>query len=125
MKTSLFLMTILMTLFSCSNEDDSQNIVYKEKYERRFIIFRDSLGIEEKDSGTVRVSKNNTLYSFNFETANNKHVDPIEDIEMEMTGSNSLRNVNWSPTKFIVMTKDSINISYQVGDSYWLVNGIK
>lgn len=56
MRTSIFLMTILTILFSCSNEDDSQNIVYKEKYERRFIIFRDSLGIEEKDSGTVRVS---------------------------------------------------------------------
>ena len=125
MRTSIFLMTILTTLFSCSNEDDSQNIVYKEKYERRFIIFRDSLGTEVKDSGTVRVSKNNTLYRFDFETADNKHVDPIEDIKMEMTGSNSLRNVNWSPTKFIVMTKDSINISYQIGDSYWLVNGIK
>ena len=51
-------------------------------------------------------------------------IDPIENIQMEMTGSNSLRNVGWTPTKLIVLSRDSINISYKDGKRYWLVNSI-
>lgn len=122
MKTSLFLMTILMILFSCNNEDDSQNTIYKEKYERRFIIFQDSLGGIVQDSGVVQVSQSKSLYKFDFITS--QKIDPIENIQMEMTGSNSLRNVGWTPTKLIVLSRDSINISYKEGKRYWLVNSI-
>ncbi|MDH0675345.1 hypothetical protein N5D03_12425 [Empedobacter sp. GD03861] len=122
MKTSLFLMTILMILFSCNNEDDSQNTIYKEKYERRFIIFQDSLGGIVQDSGVVQVSQSKSLYKFDFITS--QKIDPIENIQMEMTGSNSLRNVGWTPTKLIMLSRDSINISYKEGKRYWLVNSI-
>lgn len=122
MKTSLFLMTILMILFSCNNEDDSQNTIYKEKYERRFIIFQDSLGNNIVDSGVVKVFQSKNLYKFDFITT--QKIDPIENIQMEMTGSNSLRNVGWTPTKLIVLSRDSINISYKEGKRYWLVNSI-
>ena len=122
MKTSLFLMTILMILFSCNNEDDSQNTIYKEKYERRFIIFQDSLGNNIVDSGVVKVFQSKNLYRFDFITT--QKIDPIENIQMEMTGSNSLRNVGWTPTKLIVLSRDSINISYKEGKRYWLVNSI-
>jgi len=122
MKTSLFLMTILMILFSCNNEDDSQNTIYKEKYERRFIIFQDSLGNNIVDSGVVKVFQSKNLYRFDFITT--QKIDPIENIQMEMTGSNSLRNVGWTPTKLIMLSRDSINISYKDGKRYWLVNSI-
>lgn len=118
-------MSILMILFSCNNEDDSTNTIYKEKYERRFIIFEDSLGGVVQDSGIVKVSKRNTGFTYEFVTINNKKIDAIENIEMEMTGSNSLRNVNWTPVKFIIMNKDSINISYQDKNRKWFVNAIK
>ncbi|MGV0754706.1 hypothetical protein ACTS95_08350 [Empedobacter brevis] len=126
MRTILLLIFGLIILFSCNNEDDVQNTVYKNEYERRFIIFQDSLGNSiVKDSGTIRVSKNNNLYKFDFELMNQTKIDPIENIQMEMTGSNSLRNINWTPTKFIMLSRDSINISYQDGKRYWLVNAIK
>lgn len=126
MRTILLLIFGLIILFSCNNEDDVQNTVYKNEYGRRFIIFQDSLGNSiVKDSGTIRVSKNNNLYKFDFELMNQTKIDPIENIQMEMTGSNSLRNINWTPTKFIMLSRDSINISYQDGKRYWLVNGIK
>ena len=114
-----------MMLFSCNNEDDSQNTVFKEKYERRFIVFQDSLGNSISDSGVVKVSKRNISYTYEFVTTNNKKIDVIENVEMEMTGSNSLRNVNWTPIKFIIMNKDSINISYQDKNRKWFVNAIK
>ncbi|MGU9937598.1 hypothetical protein [Empedobacter brevis] len=126
MRTILLLIFGLIILFSCNNEDDVQNTVYKNEYGRRFIIFQDSLGNSiVKDSGTIRVSKNNNLYKFDFELMNQTKIDPIENIQMEMTGSNSLRNINWTPTKFILLSRDSINISYQDGKRYWLVNAIK
>ncbi|WP_312555409.1 hypothetical protein [Empedobacter brevis] len=126
MRTILLLISGLIILFSCNNEDDVQNTVYKNEYGRRFIIFQDSLGNSiVKDSGTIRVSKNNNLYKFDFELMNQTKIDPIENIQMEMTGSNSLRNINWTPTKFILLSRDSINISYQDGKRYWLVNAIK
>lgn len=123
MRTSLFMISTLTILFSCNNEDDSQNTVYKEKYEKRYIMFQDSLGVEVQDSGVVQVSKSKNFYKFEFVDTSHK-IDPIENIEMEMTGSNSLRNVNWTPTKLIVMNKDSINIAYREGKRYWFVNGI-
>lgn len=126
MRTILLLIFGLIILFSCYNGDDVQNTVYKNEYGRRFIIFQDSLGSSVvKDSGTIRVSKNNNLYKFDFELMNRTKIDPIENIQMEMTGSNSLRNINWTPTKFILLSRDSINISYQDGKRYWLVNAIK
>ncbi|WP_019973566.1 hypothetical protein [Empedobacter brevis] len=126
MRTILLLIFGLIILFSCNNGDDVQNTVYKNEYGRRFIIFQDSLGSSVvKDSGTIRVSKNNNLYKFDFELMNRTKIDPIENIQMEMTGSNSLRNINWTPTKFILLSRDSINISYQDGKRYWLVNAIK
>lgn len=126
MRTILLLIFGLIILFSCNNGDDVQNTVYKNEYGRRFIIFQDSLGNSiVKDSGTIRVSKNNNLYKFDFELMNRTKIDPIENIQMEMTGSNSLRNINWTPTKFILLSRDSINISYQDGKRYWLVNAIK
>lgn len=122
MRTIVCFALLLMMIFSCNNEDDSQNTIYKEKYERRFIIFQDSLGNNIVDSGVVQVSQSKNLYKFDFITT--KQIDPIENIQMEMTGSNSLRNVGWTPTKLIVLSRDSINISYKEGKRYWLVNSI-
>ena len=120
MRTIACFASVLMMIFSCNNEDDSQNTIYKEKYERRFIIFQDSLGGIVQDSGVVQVSQSKNLYKFDFITT--QKIDPIENIQMEMTGSNSLRNVGWTPTKLIVLSRDSINISYKEGKRYWLVN---
>lgn len=122
MRTIVCFASVLMMIFSCNNEDDSQNTIYKEKYERRFIIFQDSLGGIVQDSGVVQVSQSKSLYKFDFITT--QKIDPIENIQMEMTGSNSLRNVGWTPTKLIVLSRDSINISYKEGKRYWLVNSI-
>ena len=122
MRTIVCFTSLLMMIFSCNNEDDNQNTIYKEKYERRFIIFQDSLGGIVQDSGVVQVSQSKNLYKFDFITT--KQIDPIENIQMEMTGSNSLRNVGWTPTKLIVLSRDSINISYKEGKRYWLVNSI-
>ncbi|QLL58522.1 MULTISPECIES: hypothetical protein [Empedobacter] len=122
MRTIVCFASLLMMIFSCNNEDDSQNTIYKEKYERRFIIFQDSLGGIVQDSGLVQVSQSKNLYKFDFITS--QKIDPIENIQMEMTGSNSLRNVGWTPTKLIMLSRDSINISYKEGKRYWLVNSI-
>ncbi|MDM1061895.1 hypothetical protein HXZ62_04845 [Empedobacter falsenii] len=122
MRTIVCFASVLMMIFSCNNEDDSQNTIYKEKYERRFIIFQDSLGEIVQDSGVVQVSQSKNLYKFDFITS--QKIDPIENIQMEMTGSNSLRNVDWTPTKLIMLSRDSINISYKEGYRYWLVNSI-
>ena len=122
MRTIVCFASVLMMIFSCNNEDDSQNTIYKEKYERRFIIFQDSLGGIVQDSGLVQVSQSKNLYKFDFITS--QKIDPIENIQMEMTGSNSLRNVGWTPTKLIMLSRDSINISYKEGKRYWLVNSI-
>lgn len=122
MRTIVCFASLLMMIFSCNNEDDSQNTIYKENYERRFIIFQDSLGGIVQDSGVVQVSQYNNLYKFDFITT--QKIDPIENIQMEMTGSNSLRNVGWTPTKLIMLSRDSINISYKDGKRYWLVNSI-
>lgn len=122
MRTIACFASVLMMIFSCNNEDDSQNTIYKEKYERRFIIFQDSLGGIVQDSGVVQVSQSKNLYKFDFITS--QKIDPIENIQMEMTGSNSLRNVGWTPTKLIMLSRDSINIFYKDGKRYWLVNSI-
>ncbi len=122
MRTIVCFASLLMLIFSCNNEDDSQNTIYKEKYERRFIIFQDSLGGIVQDSVVVQVSQSKNLYKFDFITT--QKIDPIENIQMEMTGSNSLRNVGWTPTKLIMLSRDSINISYKDGKRYWLVNSI-
>ena len=122
MRTIVCFASLLMMIFSCNNEDDSRNTIYKEKYERRFIIFQDSLGGIVQDSGVVQVSQSKNLYKFDFITS--QKIDPIENIQMEMTGSNSLRNVGWTPTKLIMLSRDSINISYKEGKRYWLVNSI-
>ena len=122
MRTIVCFASVLMMIFSCNNDDDRQNTIYKEKYERRFIIFQDSLGGIVQDSGVVQVSQSKNLYKFDFITT--QKIDPIENIQMEMTGSNSLRNVGWTPTKLIVLSRDSINISYKEGKRYWLVNSI-
>ncbi len=122
MRTIVCFASLLMMIFSSNNEDDSQNTIYKEKYERRFIIFQDSLGGIVQDSGLVQVSQSKNLYKFDFITS--QKIDPIENIQMEMTGSNSLRNVGWTPTKLIMLSRDSINISYKEGKRYWLVNSI-
>ncbi|MDM1041903.1 MULTISPECIES: hypothetical protein [Empedobacter] len=122
MRTIVCFASVLMMIFSCNNEDDSRNTIYKEKYERRFIIFQDSLGGIVQDSGVVQVSQSKNLYKFDFITS--QKIDPIENIQMEMTGSNSLRNVGWTPTKLIMLSRDSINISYKEGKRYWLVNSI-
>ncbi|MGV0924615.1 hypothetical protein [Empedobacter tilapiae] len=122
MRTIVCFTSLLMMIFSCNNEDDNQNTIYKEKYERRFIIFQDSLGNNIVDSGVVQVSQSKNLYKFDFITT--RQIDPIENIQMEMTGSNSLRNVGWTPTKLIMLSRDSINISYKEGKRYWLVNSI-
>ena len=122
MRTIVCFASLLMLIFSCNNEDDSQNTIYKEKYEKRFIIFQDSLGGIVQDSGVVQVSQSKNLYKFDFITT--QKIDPIENIQMEMTGSNSLRNMGWTPTKLIMLSRDSINISYKEGKRYWLVNSI-
>jgi len=122
MRTIACFASVLMMIFSCNNEDDSQNTIYKEKYERRFIIFQDSLGNNIVDSGVVKVFQSKNLYRFDFITT--QKIDPIENIQMEMTGSNSLRNVGWTPTKLIMLSRDSINIFYKDGKRYWLVNSI-
>lgn len=122
MRTIVCFASVLMMIFSCNNEDDSQNTIYKEKYERRFIIFQDSLGNNIVDSGVVKVFQSKNLYRFDFITT--QKIDPIENIQMEMTGSNSLRNVGWTPTKLIMLSRDSINIFYKDGKRYWLVNSI-
>lgn len=122
MRTIVCFASVLMVIFSCYNEDDSQNTIYKEKYEKRFIIFQDSLGGIVQDSGVVQVSQSKNLYKFDFITT--QKIDPIENIQMEMTGSNSLRNMGWTPTKLIMLSRDSINISYKEGKRYWLVNSI-
>ncbi|MFV0220320.1 MULTISPECIES: hypothetical protein [Empedobacter] len=122
MRTIVCFASVLMVIFSCNNEDDSQNTIYKEKYEKRFIIFQDSLGGIVQDSGVVQVSQSKNLYKFDFITT--QKIDPIENIQMEMTGSNSLRNMGWTPTKLIMLSRDSINISYKEGKRYWLVNSI-
>ena len=122
MRTIVCFTSLLMMIFSCNNEDDNQNTIYKERYERRFIIFQDSLGNNIVDSGVVQVSQSKNLYKFDFITT--QKIDPIENIQMEMTGSNSLRNVGWTPTKLIMLSRDSINISYKEGKRYWLVNSI-
>lgn len=122
MRTIVCFASLLMLIFSCNNEDDGLNTIYKEKYERRFIIFQDSLGNNIVDSGVVKVFQSKNLYRFDFITT--QKIDPIENIQMEMTGSNSLRNVGWTPTKLIMLSRDSINIFYKDGKRYWLVNSI-
>ena len=43
---------------------------------------------------------------------------------MEMTGGNALRNTDWTPTKLIMMTKDSLNVSYNLPNQTWKVSGL-
>ncbi|GGE90452.1 hypothetical protein SAMN05443634_10954 [Chishuiella changwenlii] len=123
MRNILLFIPFLFVLFSCQNEDDSTNEIYKNRYERRFIIFQDSLGTTIRDSGVVRVSQKDNIFKFDFEVASGT-VKPIENIRMEITGNNTLRNLEWTPSKLITLSKDSINISYREGASYWFVNGI-
>lgn len=122
MKNLALIIPALLILFSCNNEDDVTNEIYRNRYERRFIIFQDSLGTTIRDSGVVRVSEQNNIFRFDFEV-NNQSVNPLENIKMEMTGNNTLRNQDWTPSKLITLSKDSINISYRDGNRYWLVNG--
>ncbi|MBO6186232.1 MAG: hypothetical protein J6O88_16355, partial [Chryseobacterium sp.] len=77
-----------------------------------------------KGNGVVRVSQKNNVYKFDFE-GTSKAIKSLENIEMEMTGGNTLRNVDWTPSKIIMMTKDSLNISYQIKNETWFVSGLK
>jgi hypothetical protein len=115
--------SVLITLvffYSCSKNDELANTVYKTEY-KRHIIYKDSIANYEGD-GTIRVLKKDNFYSFNFEVENGK-VESLMDIEMEMTGGNTLRNVDWTPSKLIMMTKDSLNIAYQIHQQKWFVGG--
>lgn len=123
MKNLSLILPLLLLLFSCQNEDDATNEIYKDRYERRFIVFQDSLGTIVRDSGVVRVSEQNNIFKFDFEVSN-QSVNSLENIKMEITGNNTLRNQEWTPSKLITLSKDSINISYTDGKRFWLVNGI-
>lgn len=109
-------------LFSCNNDEDSENSVYSSQYNRH-IIYTDSVSNFE-DDGIVRVTKKNNLFQFDFEVKNGK-IESIKEIELEMTGANTLRNVGWTPSKLIMMSKDSLNIMYRDNSKIWIVNGLK
>ena len=121
MKYFLFFVSIFCILFSCTNEDDAENSVYSSEYQRH-IIYKDSISNFE-GNGVVRISKKNDLYNFDFEVQNGK-VAQIREVRMEMTGGNTLRNIDWTPTKLIMMTKDSLNISYNLPNQTWKVSGL-
>ena len=121
MKYVLLFVSIFCVLFSCTNEDDEENSVYSTEY-KRHIIYKDSISNFE-GNGVVRISKKNDLYNFDFEVQNGK-VAQIKEIRMEVTGGNTLRNIDWTPTKLIMMTKDSLNISYNLPNQTWKVSGL-
>ncbi|WP_282628946.1 hypothetical protein [Empedobacter sedimenti] len=121
MKYVLLFVSIFCVLFSCNNEDDAENSVYSSEYQRH-IIYKDSISSYE-GNGVVKISQKNNSYNFDFEVQNGK-VASIKDIKMEMTGANTLRNIDWTPTRLIMMTKDSLNISYNLSNQTWRVNGL-
>ena len=123
MKNIIVIASLFIFLFSCNNKDDVSNTIYKDKYER-YIVYKDSINDTIKEKGIVRVQQKNNVYKFDFE-GTSKAIKSLENIEMEMTGGNTLRNVDWTPSKIIMMTKDSLNISYQIKNETWFVSGLK
>ena len=123
MRNVIIIASFFIFLLSCNNEDDASNTIYKDKYER-YIVYKDSINDTIKGNGVVRVSQKNNVYKFDFE-GNFKSIKSLENIQMEMTGGNTLRNVDWTPSKLIMMTKDSLNISYQTKNETWFVSGLK
>ena len=123
MRNVIIIASFFIFLFSCNNEDDASNTIYKDKYER-YIVYKDSINDTIKGNGIVRVSQKNNVYRFDFE-GNFKSIKSLENIQMEMTGGNTLRNVDWTPSKLIMMTKDSLNISYQTKNETCFVSGLK
>lgn len=123
MRNVIIIASFFIFLLSCNNEDDASNTIYKDKYER-YIVYKDSINDTIKGNGIVRVSQKNNVYRFDFE-GNFKSIKSLENIQMEMTGGNTLRNVDWTPSKLIMMTKDSLNISYQTKNETWFVSGLK
>ena len=123
MRNIIVIASLFIFLFSCNNEDDVSNTIYKDKYER-YIIYKDSINPLIEGNGVVHVSQKNNVYKFDFE-GTSKAIKSLENIEMEMTGGNTLRNVDWTPSKIIMMTKDSLNISYQIKNETWFVSGLK
>ena len=123
MRNVIIIASFFIFLFSCNNEDDASNTIYKDKYER-YIVYKDSINDTVKGNGVVRVSQKNNVYKFDFE-GNFKSIKSLENIQMEMTGGNTLRNVDWTPSKLIMMTKDSLNISYQTKNETCFVSGLK
>ena len=123
MRNVIIIASFFIFLLSCNNEDDASNTIYKDKYER-YIVYKDSINDTIKGNGIVRVSQKNNVYKFDFE-GNFKSIKSLENIQMEMTGGNTLRNVDWTPSKLIMMTKDSLNISYQTKNETCFVSGLK
>ncbi len=123
MRNVIIIASFFIFLLSCNNEDDASNTIYKDKYER-YIVYKDSINDTIKGNGIVRVSQKNNVYRFDFE-GNFKSIKSLENIQMEMTGGNTLRNVDWTPSKLIMMTKDSLNISYQTKNETCFVSGLK
>ena len=123
MRNVIIIASFFIFLLSCNNEDDVENTIYKDKYER-YIVYKDSINDTIKGNGIVRVSQKNNVYRFDFE-GNFKSIKSLENIQMEMTGGNTLRNVDWTPSKLIMMTKDSLNISYQTKNETCFVSGLK
>lgn len=123
MRNVIIIASFFIFLLSCNNEDDASNTIYKDKYER-YIVYKDSINDTIKGNGIVRVSQKNNVYRFDFE-GDFKSIKSLENIQMEMTGGNTLRNVDWTPSKLIMMTKDSLNISYQTKNETWFVSGLK
>ena len=123
MRNVIIIASFFIFLLSCNNEDDASNTIYKDKYER-YIVYKDSINDTIKGNGIVRVSQKNNVYRFDFE-GDFKSIKSLENIQMEMTGGNTLRNVDWTPSKLIMMTKDSLNISYQTKNETCFVSGLK
>ncbi|MBS9774042.1 MAG: hypothetical protein KGV59_02635 [Tenacibaculum sp.] len=107
---------ILLTLTSCSKDDDPKdNILFAGTYKGK-ITYIKGLKTISKAKGSVFVSKVGDTYSFKF----SDDIPPLRGIKIEK-GENKF-DIGWGKGSIIVIDESKLNIKMIKDSAFWTAN---
>lgn len=113
----------LISLTSCSRDDDpADNDFFAGTY-KGSISYNDGSTSISKDNGSVFVTKiaSGTKYNFRFSDG----IPDLNGIEFEKTGDNSMVMVGSSSTSYVRIDNKDLKILYTVNGKTWTANAVR
>ncbi len=113
----------LISLSSCSRDDDpADNDFFAGTY-KGSISYNDGTTSISKDNGSVFVTKiaSGTKYNFRFSDG----IPDLNGVEFEKTGDNTLVMVGSSATSYIRIDNKDLKILYTANGKTWTANAVR